>query len=1290
MKFAIIFLFLLVKICESNDFECGYADDRMQSIEFYWTNYEGSVPVDCSMTFQCAIAAYNKSKVTKLKLGGCDSVKVTKIAEDFPNLNALDISHSGIESLDHFNLHHEHLMSLNASHNRLTQIPINFFFKLTRIESVDFSHNKIIEINEFPIELVTINLSHNEISYLNPTDFKDLTDLEHLDLSYNLITEFASDNYILSYNNKLKTLGLTGNPVKEFDFRLSQLVQRGVSVFVSWFFITELRMWNDQTGKVLVVLSDDKQGVFHTKTGSVEFHCREMSFEHIFRAEIKGTEIENPNDLLQCLSSSLEYLELSEIFEGTLNLNLLDRFKNLVNLSLRSVKLGNFDLEILQNHRNLIFLDLSDNHLKTIHNVPRLADFKHLIDLDVEENQIDNIPELLRHLSSKIVNLNLAGNYVGPLTETTFAKFINMNRLILKNTSLTLENLRPFEPFRELQELDISHNNLENVDITMSSTLFSKLKRFYAAYCNIENTPKLINQLGSTIRFLDLSGNFIGEWNAKMFKNLKELRYINLSNTSLSFIDANVFENHPKINKVDLSYNKLNAVDFAFGSNKLNSLNLEGNDLREMDDFTKTRFPSITHLDISNNQFSCKYLETFLPQIMHEWPDLMIFNHSWTQKHGEMCRQEGNQVDIMSNTLQTMVFRKIAFSLVSILFLIELCKSNDLKCVVIKDGLESFEFYCENYKGNFPINCSTALLDSYDHSSNFSVIRLKIGGCDPILANQFVAYYPNLNSLDISESELVSLESFDINLNDLRKFNASHNNLTNIQPNFFGNMSNISTIDFSSNQLIEIRDLPCNLEYIDVSNNNISFLYQDDSENNQQNLKEMRLNGNPIWVFNWKLLPLMEWAYSISISWGQMAQFKIWSSIHRPIRIVSNHSFEGFLPASNGTIEFYCSEGSFESINRFEFINNDIINPNELVNCVGTSVEYLSLSGKFVKPLNSTLFKSFVNLKELNLRGAQLREFDFGLLDRMTALERLDISHNHLDKTSPDISSLKNANNLEYLNVAENQLEITINLTEYLSPKIVYLNLNGNYVGELKENTFEKLVNLQYLYLINTSLSLVDLRPFEPLHQLRTLDISHNKLASINLNAPVSSLKHLHSFRAVDCKIANALDLIKLFADSIHLSTLDLSGNFIEALDASAFSEFDELKRLNLSRTNLKEIDFYILNHKYELQSLDLSYNRLEHLNFFTVLSDLDSLYLQGNNLTDIQYLTKSRFSELAYFEIAMNQFSCESLETFLTKIKVEWPLLTIKNDPWKQSQEICEPSDDNNEGNNIKFIKLK
>lgn len=588
MKFLIFLMLFLFVHCNSEDLKCGYPSDGIESIACYCENFSEN---RSSVSIQ-NITEHDRLEVIRLKVDGCDHVEIMKLIDNFPNLQSLDISYSGIESLDSFELKHENLTKFNASHNKLSDIPNGFFAKMPNVIDVDLSHNLLKEmdaIDKLPNKSVSIDLSHNLISDFQLFD-NTLLDLEYLDLRNNSM-DFEGTIEHANLPMKLKTIRFENNANFDLD---SARLQEGVSVYVSWRDCLNFHLSFFKGDKIHIIENNEQNGLIlrNESNGKIELHCSEMSFENIHIASVKGHQIENPTELLKCFSSSLVELHLIGEFAEELNFDVIRKFDDLDTLSISSVQLNTFDLSWISN--KIASIRYVDSDLKHISNVTLLEEFKNLTHLNLDGNQIDNVPEIIQHLnlsSPQKFYLSLNHNYIGRLNATTLEKLSALSRLSLRNTSLSFDDLKPFESLIQLQTLDISYNNLESSNFTLTPERNWELHELYATHCNITNIPGLINQ----------------------------------------FV--------PLLRKVDLSYNNLKSINLTYESeshlgNEF-SIYLKGNDLREID-FTKSDF-QLKQLDISMNQFSCEYLASLIPQIMKKFQHLEFIGNPEEQKHGETC-----------------------------------------------------------------------------------------------------------------------------------------------------------------------------------------------------------------------------------------------------------------------------------------------------------------------------------------------------------------------------------------------------------------------------------------------------------------------------------------------------------------------------------------------------------------------------------------------------------------------------------------------------------------------------
>lgn len=489
-------------------------------------------------------------------------------------------------------------------------------------------------VNDFP-NLHSLNLSHNKISFLNQDDFLHLTDLEYMDLRQNSITEM--DYEIFNSSNKLKTLHLENNPIRNFDCSTLSLVKKGASVYIPWKNIAEFQLEWCEDNKIHVS-TGQTEGFFHSTDGKIELNCNELSFENIIIFQIDGNQFDNALEMLKCLTPSLKWLKLGGNFTETLTSTSLDRFVNLEDLFIRDIQLPNFDVNMLKNQKNLISFDLSRNNLETISNIPVMDALGTLEYIEIGENQLQNTMELIQHLSPTIKTLRLSGNHVGKLEVTTFARLTNLQILTLKNTGISFGDANPFESLKELREFDLSDNNLEHINFALLSSTLENLLEFHAANSKIVINSEFIKLFGSTLQVLDLRGNTLGDLNANAFEKLENLQNLRLDHVISPNFDLSKLEPLKSLQMLNISYNNLEKINLSLlSTTKLQELYLEGNNLTEIEHLAQSRFPKLFELAISKNKFSCNYLATFLPQIKIEWPDLKLIGDPWQQKHNNDC-----------------------------------------------------------------------------------------------------------------------------------------------------------------------------------------------------------------------------------------------------------------------------------------------------------------------------------------------------------------------------------------------------------------------------------------------------------------------------------------------------------------------------------------------------------------------------------------------------------------------------------------------------------------------------
>lgn len=622
MKCTIVLMVLTVSVCRSENFLCKFIENNHQTDGYYCgknANTDGQMIGNCS-TFPDDYLLLH-SNISQLKFSGCDREFMQKTSESALNLISIDISNAGYESLNLFDLTHKRLQKLNVSHNELPEMPKLLLCKVHEIVEVDFSHNKLQRIDsqlfQNTTKLRAIHLSHNTIMHIDEGAFANLTHLEYIDLSDNKIRFIET----LRNNKQLKTLLATNNPM---SFDCHDTAKMGnVSVFVS-FKNVEMFNTNCEATEFHVIPNSTIEGVFAIAKGKYEIHCNEQSLENIQQLTAGRNKIVNLSEMIKCVGGSVKRLALSGNSIGTLNITTFERFIHLEWLYLKDAMLSDFDLAVLKNQNKLKKLDVSNNNLTHVKNAESLEMFE-LQEFKMAGNRVENINQIIHHLRPSIKVLDLSGNPIGKITATMFSPFKNLRTLKLGGTNLSMENHNPFEQLKNLEVLDISQNNLENVNFTLISPTLSNLTYFLAANCQIANTVNVIRCLGPSLLELDLSINPDSDF------------------------DLSILKYKPKLRTFRFAFNELREADMSLLPKQLVRIDLKGNNLTKLINFSRSHFSRLESLSLSKNRFPCHYLT----QLKNDWKDLRFSVDLFRQKHGDDCRrrtQGGHETEVTPKT----------------------------------------------------------------------------------------------------------------------------------------------------------------------------------------------------------------------------------------------------------------------------------------------------------------------------------------------------------------------------------------------------------------------------------------------------------------------------------------------------------------------------------------------------------------------------------------------------------------------------------------------------------------
>lgn len=455
-------------------------------------------------------------------------------------------------------------------------------YKNVHTLDISFSRYKTLIYLHLNFEhLRRFNVSHNNLEEVQEYLFKNTQELIEVDLSHNEIEKFPE--LIFSNVLKLEMINISHNKINKIDGLFDKLF--------------ELKVLD---------LSDNEINDFPSDAFVKDSKLKVLNLKN------------NPIGRLDC--------KITQLLSGWTSINV--SFENVFYLDLSCAN----PIEWTTNGAEIIFRNAQNqNELRC-----ERKHFKNLQELYVHGNRLRNPLDLIKMLGESLRALGLNGNSLGLLDESAFRGLNNINRLYLNETNLKFAASNPFKDLHGLTALDISYNNLTTLNVTLFAETLKYLERFTAMANHFGNTLEIIDSLGSALKFLYLSQNFIGSLNDTTFDHLEHLMDLNLSDCHLQHFDVNP---HDSLSQIDLSRNNLKrlnvtrlskvldglygfyAADNQFentaeiiehlGSNLMNDLDLSGSYVGKVNETTFKRFDSLMSLTLRRTNLSISDMKPF-------------------------------------------------------------------------------------------------------------------------------------------------------------------------------------------------------------------------------------------------------------------------------------------------------------------------------------------------------------------------------------------------------------------------------------------------------------------------------------------------------------------------------------------------------------------------------------------------------------------------------------------------------------------------------------------------------
>nr|XP_029735789.1 leucine-rich repeat-containing protein egg-6-like [Aedes albopictus] len=349
---------------------------------------------------------------------------------------------------------------------------------------------------------------------------------------------------------------------------------------------------------------------------------------------------------------SMKLLNLNQLEIVTIEDSAFDNATQLENLFLEGNRLQTLPAKVLNGARKLKQLILTNNDINTI--TYNFGNNSFLNDLSINGNKISQLPTF-QHIP-RLKTFNGSNNSIAHIDKNQFIRQIQIENIDLSHNQLT--NLDLTLSSRNLQAIDISNNKLTSLEITLQmeylnignnvlSTLVTNgeylLKSLILSSNKLASQPNFINcQL---MEVLDVSKNTMETFQySEKFENLKEL---NLAHNNLLEFGIPTAPRRPhKLISLDLSHNRLSYLSSLSFFTSLKELRLNSNQLLGIQQQPLPR--TVENFFVSNNQWICAEV-TFFANIAKD--KVTYCNEGFKPVQGICCTDYWNTFNDVLNEI---------------------------------------------------------------------------------------------------------------------------------------------------------------------------------------------------------------------------------------------------------------------------------------------------------------------------------------------------------------------------------------------------------------------------------------------------------------------------------------------------------------------------------------------------------------------------------------------------------------------------------------------------------------
>jgi Leucine-rich repeat (LRR) protein len=342
------------------------------------------------------------------------------------------------------------------------------------------------------------------------------------------------------------------------------------------------------------------------------------------------------------------------------------------------------------------------------------------------------------------------------------------------------------------------------------------------------------------------------------------------------------------------------------------------------------------------------------------------------------------------------------------------------------------------------------------------------------------------------------------------------------------------------------------------------------------------------------------------------------------------------------TVTFTPNEFLYNPHPEEEIVVEDKTTPDDINNILDTWVKNNKSDVRYITA--SDRIKQAIINKAISLDLFQLYLSNLPpkvVFSQLTSLQKLNLSYNYIEKLNGALAGLTN---LQYLDLAGNQINMLYNNDLTGLTSLQKLNLSHNYIKKLN-GALAGLTNLQYLDLTGNKINSLYNNDLTGLTNLQTLDLSYNRINRL-YNNDFTGLTSLQKLNLKDNKIAQLNN--EDFSELTSLQTLNLYNNPIIIIEPNVFDGLEGIncsikcsqrEGLQLFIQTLKDI---LAKGGYSQYKFELDWNKLEGIDGFkqyiSRIGEIADIRHKNSETEETHKARTQAYNELGQIIVAMDK----------------------------------------------------